>query len=47
MVLGRRLERVEPAPRAEIGERRAVGLAGLAGGLEGEMQDAARASRSA
>ena len=42
VLLGRRLQRIELAAGAEIGERRAVGLGGVAGGIEGEMQDAAR-----
>ena len=42
MLLGRRLQRFELAAGAESGERRAVGLGGLARGIEGEMQDAAR-----
>ena len=42
VLLGRRLQRLEFAAGAEIGQRRAVGLGGVAGGIEGEMQDAAR-----
>ncbi len=42
VLLGGRLQRLEFAPGAEIGQRRAVGFSGVAGGIEGEMQDAAR-----
>src|SRR5450759_5450668 len=42
VLLGRRLERLEFATGAEIGQRRAVGLGGVAGGIEGKVQDAAR-----
>ena len=42
MLLGRRLRRFELAAGAESGERRPVGLGGLARSIEGEMQDAAR-----
>ena len=42
VVLGALFERIEPAADAEIGERGAIGAGGLAGGIEGKMQDAAR-----
>ncbi len=42
MLLGAVFQRIEPAPLAEAGQGRAVALARFAGGIEGEMQDAAR-----
>ena len=39
---GRRFQRFNLAAGAEIGERGAVGLGGVAGGIEGKVQDAAR-----
>ena len=42
VLLGAVFERRQPAPGAEIGERRPVALGRLAGGGEGEMQHAAR-----
>ena len=42
MLLGAGLERVEPTPLAEVGEGRAVALAGIARGVEGKVQNAAR-----
>ena len=47
VLLGGCFQRLELAAGAQIGERRAVALGGIAGGIEGEMQDAARRLRSA
>ena len=43
VLLGSVLQRLEPARTAEVGEGGAVALGALAGGVEGEMQDAPRA----
>ena len=42
VMLGAGFERLEIAPRAKIGERGAIGPGRVAGGIEAEMQDAAR-----